>query len=43
MEPQTICHVLVKEKVAEQHILAKYLTAIVLELQWIYSTVRMSK
>ena len=24
MEPQTICHLIVKEKVAEQHILGKY-------------------
>ena len=24
MEPQTICHVIVKEKVAEQHVLGKY-------------------
>ena len=43
MEPQTICHVIVKEKAAEQIILGKYLTAVVLELQWIYSTVRISK
>ena len=46
IEPQTICHLIVKDKVAEQHILRKYsncnentLTATVLELQWIYSTV----
>ena len=44
IEPQTICHLIVKEKVAEQHILGKYsITAIVMELQWIYSTVRISK
>ena len=24
MEPQTICHLIVKDKVAEQHILRKY-------------------
>ena len=24
MEPQTICHLIVKDKVAEQHILGKY-------------------
>ena len=43
MEPQTICHLIVKEKVAEQIILGKYLTAVVFELQWIYSTVSISK
>ena len=39
IEPQTIWHLIIKEKVAEQHILGKYSTALVLELQWIYSTV----
>ena len=43
MESKTICHLIVKDKVAEQHILGNTLTAIVLELQWIYSTVRISK
>ena len=44
IEPQTICHLIVKEQVAEQHIFGKYsLTVIVLELQWIYSTVTISK
>ena len=44
IEPQTMYHFIAKEKVAEQHILGKFsLTAIVLELQWIYSTVRISK
>ena len=43
IEPQTMYHVIAKDKVAEQHILGKYLTAIVLELQWLYSTVRISK
>ena len=42
MEPQTICHVIVKQKVAEQIILGKSLTAVVFELQRIYSTVRIS-
>ena len=41
MEPQTICHLIVKEKVAEQIILGK--SAVVFELQWIYSTVTISK
>ena len=39
-------HLIAKDKVAEQHILGKYsaiVTAIVLELQWIYSTVRLLK
>ena len=35
IEPQTTCQLIAKDKVGEQHIL----TAIVLELQWIYSTV----
>ena len=39
IEPKTICHLIVKEKVAEEHILRNTLTALVLELQWIYSTV----
>ena len=32
IEPQTICHLIVKDKVAEQHILEKYSNCIVLEL-----------
>ena len=39
IEPQTTCQLIAKDKVAEQHIEEKALTAIVLELQWIYSTV----
>ena len=42
-EPQTICHLIVKDKVAEQHILGKYSNCNSLELQWIYSTVTVSK
>ena len=43
-EPQTMYHLIAKNKVAEQHILGKHsLSAIVLELQWLYSTVRISK
>ena len=40
MELQTICHLIVKNKVAEQHILGKYSNCIVLELQWLYSMVK---
>ena len=44
IEPQTICHLIAKDKVAEQHILGKYFNCnIVLELQLIYSTVIISK
>ena len=43
IEVQTMYHLIAKEKVAEQYIVGKYLTAIVLELQWIYSTVTISK
>ena len=43
IEPQTMYHLIAKDKVAEQHILGKYSTAIVLELQWLYSTVTISK
>ena len=45
IEPQTMYHLIAKNKVAELHILGKYSnsTAIVLELQWLYSTVRISK
>ena len=43
IEPQTMYHLIAKDKVAEKHILGKYSTAIVLELQWIYSTVTISK
>ena len=39
IEPQTICHLIVKDKVAEQYIYENTVTALVLELQWIYSTV----
>ena len=39
IEPQTIWHLIIKDKVAEQNILGNTLTALVLELQWIYSTV----
>ena len=39
-EPQTMYHVIAKNKVAEQHILGNTLGPIVLELQWLYSTVR---
>ena len=40
IEPQTTCQLIAKDKVGEQHILQKNIvTAIVLELQWIYSTV----
>ena len=42
IEPQTMYHLIAKNKIAEQHILGKY-SAIVLELQWLYSTVRISK
>ena len=42
IEPQTMYHLIAKDKVAEQHILGKH-SAIVLELQWLYSTVRISK
>ena len=37
IEPQTIWHLIIKDKVAEQQ--ENTLTALVLELQWIYSTV----
>ena len=43
IEPQSICHLIVKDKVAEQHVQENTLTTIVLELQWIYSTVTISK
>ena len=44
IQPQNIYHLIVKDKVAEQHIIEeKAVTAIVLELQWIYSTVTISK
>ena len=43
IEAQTMYHLIPKDKVAEQYILRKYSTAIVLELQWLYSTVRISK
>ena len=43
IEPQTMYHLIAKDKVAEQHILGNTVTAIVLELQWLYSTVRISK
>ena len=43
IEPQTMYHLIAKNKVAEQHILGNTPTAIVLELQWLYSTVRISK
>ena len=43
IEPQTMYHLIAKDKVAEQHILGNTLTAIVLELQWLYSTVRILK
>ena len=50
IEPQTMYHLIAKDKVAEQHILGKYnifeekaVTAIVLELQSLYSPVRISK
>ena len=43
IEPQTMYHLIAKDKVAEQHILENTLTAIVLELQSLYSTVRISK
>ena len=43
IEPQTMYHLIAKDKVAEQHIKEKSLIAIVLELQWLYSTVRISK
>ena len=36
-------HLLPKDTVAEQRIYENTVTAIVLELQWIYSIVRMSK
>ena len=48
-EPQTMYHLIAKNKVAEQHILGKHSNCnrktllIVLELQWLYSTVRISK
>ena len=42
IEPQTMYHLIAKDKVAEQHILGKY-SAIVLELQSLYSPVRISK
>ena len=40
---QTMHHLIVKNRVAEQYILENTLTAIVLELQRLYSTVRISK
>ena len=40
MEPQTLCHLIIKDKVAEQHISRKTLTSIILELQSLYSIVR---
>ena len=43
IEPQTMYHLIAKNKVAEQHILGNTPTAKVLELQWLYSTVRISK
>ena len=44
IQPQNIYHLIVKDKVAEQMIFEeKAVTAIVLELQWIYSTVTISK
>ena len=47
MDPKTIRHLIVKEKVVQQIFLGKYstltITAVVFELQWIYSTVRISK
>ena len=43
IEPQTMYHLIAKDKVAEQHILGKYSNYKVLELQWLYSTVRISK
>ena len=44
IEPRTMYQLIAKEKVAEQYIVGKYsLSAIVLQLQWIYSTVTISK
>ena len=44
IEPQTMYHLIAKDKVAEHNIFKENtLTAIVLELQWLYSTVRISK
>ena len=43
IQPQNIYHLIVKDKVAEQHIEEKAVTTIVLELHWIYSTVTISK
>ena len=44
IEPQTTCQLIAKDKVAEQHILRKYCNCnIVLELQWIYSTVEFQR
>ena len=40
MELQTMYHLIAKDKIAEQHILGNILTAIVLELQRLYSIVR---
>ena len=40
IKPQTTCQLIAKDKVGEQHIFYENIvTAIVLELQWIYSTV----
>ena len=43
IEPQTMYHLIAKDKVAEQHILGKYSNCNSFELQWLYSTVRISK
>ena len=43
MEPQIMYHLIAKDKVAEQYIVGNTPIAIVLELQWIYSIVRISK
>ena len=44
MESRTMCHLIAKDKVAEQYTLWKNtLTGIVLGLQWIYSIIRVSK
>ena len=43
IQPQNIYHVIVKDKVAYNIFEEKAVTAIVLELQWIYSTVTISK
>ena len=43
IELQTIFHLIVKDKVAEQHILGKCCNCNSFEFQWIYSTVAITQ